>query len=76
MAVLLYLQGQTVARNKFKQLFFNLHSVYFVEMSFIEQTHPFSGHCSYYCDTSHAICGHPDNTEASLAAFLPSKVST
>ena len=32
------------------------------------------GQCSYYCDTSHAICGHPDNTEGSLAAFLPSKV--
>lgn len=34
------------------------------------------GKCSYYCDTSHAICGHPDNLEASLAAFLPSKVCT
>ena len=34
----------------------------------------FSGKCSYYCDTSHAICGHPDNLEASLAAFLPAKV--
>lgn len=33
----------------------------------------FHGKCSYYCDTSHAICGHPDNLEASLAAFLPSK---
>ena len=32
-----------------------------------------AGKCSYYCDTSHAICGHPDNLEASLAAFLPSK---
>ena len=32
------------------------------------------GKCSYYCDTSHAICGHPDNLEASLAAFLPPKV--
>ncbi len=35
----------------------------------------FHGKCSYYCDTSHAICGHPDTTEASMAAFLPSKVS-
>jgi len=35
----------------------------------------FHGKCSYYCDTSHAICGHPDNSEASLAAFLPSKAT-
>ena len=35
----------------------------------------FLGKCSYYCDTSHAICGHPDNLEASLAAFLPPKVN-
>lgn len=34
----------------------------------------FHGKCSYYCDTSHALCGHPDTTEASLAAFLPPKV--
>lgn len=32
----------------------------------------FSGHCSYYCDTAHAICGHPDDLEGSFAAFLPS----
>ncbi|CAL1272088.1 unnamed protein product [Larinioides sclopetarius] len=31
----------------------------------------FHGHCSYYCDTSHAICGSPDAIEGSLAAFLP-----
>ncbi|XP_055941487.1 extracellular serine/threonine protein CG31145-like isoform X1 [Argiope bruennichi] len=31
----------------------------------------FHGHCSYYCDTSHAICGKPDAIEGSLAAFLP-----
>lgn len=31
----------------------------------------FHGHCSYYCDTSHAICGRPDTIEGSLAAFLP-----
>ena len=30
-----------------------------------------SGQCSYYCDTSHAICGSPDTLEVSLAAFLP-----
>ena len=33
----------------------------------------FHGKCSYYCDTSHAICGSPDTLEVSLAAFLPSK---
>lgn len=33
----------------------------------------FHGHCSYYCDTSHAICGSPDKLEGSFAAFLPEK---
>jgi len=33
----------------------------------------FHGRCSYYCDTSHAICGSPDMLEVSLAAFLPPK---
>ncbi|KAH8385571.1 hypothetical protein KR200_000710, partial [Drosophila serrata] len=32
----------------------------------------FHGKCSYYCDTSHAICGSPDMLEGSFAAFLPS----
>ncbi|KAH3872893.1 hypothetical protein DPMN_036116 [Dreissena polymorpha] len=31
----------------------------------------FHGSCSYYCDTSHAVCGRPVLLEASLAAFLP-----
>ncbi|KAL8558220.1 Extracellular serine/threonine protein kinase fam20c [Nucella lapillus] len=32
----------------------------------------FLGSCSYYCDSSHPVCGHPDHLEASLMAFLPS----
>lgn len=31
----------------------------------------FHGQCSYYCDTSHAICGDPDMLEGSFAAYLP-----
>uniref|UniRef100_A0A8D9F1Y7 Extracellular serine/threonine protein CG31145 n=1 Tax=Cacopsylla melanoneura TaxID=428564 RepID=A0A8D9F1Y7_9HEMI len=33
----------------------------------------FHGKCSYYCDTSHAVCGNPDMLEGSYAAFLPEK---
>lgn len=31
----------------------------------------FHGQCSYYCDTSHAVCGNPDMLEGSFAAYLP-----
>ncbi|XP_051171173.1 extracellular serine/threonine protein CG31145 [Leptopilina boulardi] len=31
------------------------------------------GRCTYYCDTSHAVCGNPDLLEGSFAAFLPDK---
>lgn len=34
----------------------------------------FTGHCSYYCDTTHATCGKPLNRmEASVQLMLPSK---
>ncbi|CAF0803825.1 unnamed protein product [Adineta ricciae] len=32
----------------------------------------FRGHCSYYCDTSHAVCGKPGNRlEGSVQLLLP-----
>lgn len=31
----------------------------------------FYGQCSYYCSTEHAVCGTPQDLEASLAVMLP-----
>ncbi|GFQ92046.1 hypothetical protein TNCT_107121 [Trichonephila clavata] len=31
----------------------------------------FHGQCTYYCDTSHAICGNPHMLEGSLSIWLP-----
>lgn len=34
----------------------------------------FTGHCSYYCDTGHAICGKPGNRiEVAMQLMLPHK---
>ncbi|CAF0711253.1 unnamed protein product [Brachionus calyciflorus] len=34
----------------------------------------FTGHCSYYCDSTHATCGKPlDRLEGSVQLLLPSK---
>lgn len=31
----------------------------------------FHGKCEYYCDSNHPVCGSPDTTEGSFAAFFP-----
>jgi len=33
----------------------------------------FTSHCTYYCDSGHAICGTPDVVEGSLSVYLPSQ---
>lgn len=33
----------------------------------------FYGECSYYCDSGHAFCGHPDMIEVSAQMYLPSR---
>ncbi|OWA55311.1 Extracellular serine/threonine protein, partial [Hypsibius exemplaris] len=30
-----------------------------------------TGSCKYYCDTSHGLCGAPENLPASFSGFLP-----
>lgn len=44
-----------------------------METAFVSPTKNlcFHGHCTYYCDSGHAICGTPDVLEGSFAAFLP-----
>jgi len=41
-------------------------------LKFLANNTCFRGHCSYYCDTSHAVCGKPgDRLEGSLQLLLP-----
>ncbi len=40
--------------------------------NFLANNTCFRGHCSYYCDTSHAVCGKPGNRlEGSVQILLP-----
>ena len=45
---------------------------YFFHIGFQANNTCFRGHCSYYCDSSHAVCGKPgDHLEGSIQFLLP-----
>lgn len=50
---------------------FGSYVMYFMD-KFLAGNICFHGDCDYYCDTSHAVCGHPEMMEGSFAAMLPS----